>query len=145
VNDKKQGNPHIIQLDGLRFFAILMVLIAHWLQWQTNKPIYKAFPFTEGVTLFFVLSGYLITDILLRNKLKYEQLSISKLPLIRVFYIRRILRIFPIYFLTIFFLLFISYRNIKEIFPWLATFSSNIYMSFKSEYMGDFNHFGRLQ
>ena len=141
---KTDSNSHIIQLDGVRFFAILMVLIAHWLQSQTNKPIFKAFPFVEGVTLFFVLSGFLITDILVRNKMKYEQLRISNLPLIKAFYIRRALRIFPVYFLTIFFLFLMSYKNTREIFPWLITFTSNIYQSIHNTYVGDFNHFWSL-
>ena len=144
MSDLKKDNAYLIQLDGLRFFAILSVMIAHWLQWQTEKPLYKAFPFVEGVTLFFVLSGYLITDILLRNKVRYEELQHSKLPLIKAFYIRRVLRIFPVYFITLLFLVCISYKNIKEVFPWLATFTSNIYMPLKHTYMGNFNHFWSL-
>lgn len=141
---KKQDNSYIIQLDGLRFFAILSVMIGHWLQWQINRPIVNGFPFGNGVTLFFVLSGYLISDILLKNKIKYETISIPKTALIKSFYIRRALRIFPLYFATIFFLLFISYKNTWQIFPWLVTFSSNIYQSIHSVYVGDFNHFWSL-
>lgn len=144
ISNLKKDSHYFIQLDGLRFFAILFVMIAHWLQWQTNKAIYKGFPFTEGVTLFFVLSGYLITDILLRNRLKSDELNISKLLLVKAFYIRRALRIFPVYFITILFLLAISYKNILSVFPWLITFSSNIYMPLKSQYMGNFNHFWSL-
>jgi peptidoglycan/LPS O-acetylase OafA/YrhL len=144
IHDLKKDNPYLIQLDGLRFFAILSVMIAHWLQWQTEKPLYKAFPFVEGVTLFFVISGYLITDILLRNKIHYEEIKQQKTPLIKAFYIRRVLRIFPVYFITLLFLYAISYKNIKEVFPWLSTFTSNIYMPLKQAYMGNLNHFWSL-
>ena len=141
---KQNDNSYIIQLDGLRFFAILSVMIGHWLQWQVNRPIVNGFPFGNGVTLFFVLSGYLISDILLKNKNKHINVSIPKMNIIKAFYIRRVLRIFPLYFGTIFFLYFISYKNSHEIFPWLITFSSNIYQSIHNTYVGDFNHFWSL-
>ncbi len=141
---KNQNNAYIIQLDGLRFFAILSVMIGHWLQWQINKPIVQGFPFSNGVILFFVLSGYLITDILLRNKIKAVEISIPKATLLKSFYMRRVLRIFPLYFATIFFLFFINYKNTREIFPWLVTFSSNIYQAINNVFVGDFNHFWSL-
>jgi peptidoglycan/LPS O-acetylase OafA/YrhL len=47
----------IIQLDGLRFFAVVMVMFAHWMQWQWTNPVLKVFPFTHGVTLFFKISS----------------------------------------------------------------------------------------
>ena len=94
---------YIIQFDGLRFYAIFMVMIAHWFQWQFNNPVINGFPFAQGVTLFFVLSGFLITDILIRNKLKYESSARSKKQMVISFYGRRFLRIFPIYYLTLFF------------------------------------------
>ena len=141
---KQSNNAYIIQLDGLRFFAILSVMIGHWLQWLINRPIVQGFPFGNGVTLFFVLSGYLITDILLKNKIKYVEFSIPKTTLIKSFYIRRVLRIFPLYFTTIFLLYLISYKNTREIFPWLVTFTSNIYQSIHNVYVGEFNHFWSL-
>lgn len=141
---KKQDNLYIIQLDGLRFFAILSVMFGHWLQWQIDKSMVTGFPFGNGVTLFFVLSGYLITDILLRNKIKYAELSIRKSDLIKSFYMRRVLRIFPLYLGTIFFLYFISYKNTRDIFPWLVTFTSNIYQSINNVFIEDFNHFWSL-
>lgn len=82
---------HIPQLDGLRAFAILPVLLAH--AW----PDFKSLPIARlgpagwiGVDLFFVLSGFLITGILLdlRGSPHY----------FRNFYARRGLRIWPLYF-----------------------------------------------
>lgn len=141
---RQADSSYIVQLDGLRFLAIFSVMFGHWTQWQINRPLVNGFPFGNGVTLFFVLSGFLITDILLKNRDKGLQLSIPKDNLIKAFYMRRVLRIFPLYFGTIFFLYFISYKNTREIFPWLATFSSNIYQAINSVYVGDFNHFWSL-
>lgn len=141
---KKMNNKHIIQLDGLRFFAVLMVMVAHWAQWQWTNPILTKIPFVHGVTLFFVLSGFLITRILLTNREKYDAGKLNKSSLIKNFYIRRFFRIFPIYYLLLSFLYIINYNNTRELFPWLITYTSNIYQSIHNIYVGDFNHFWSL-
>jgi peptidoglycan/LPS O-acetylase OafA/YrhL len=85
---------YIPALDGVRALAILLVLLFHWFpvdHWVNvlpNGPI--------GVTLFFVLSGYLISNILMG-----QQASGTFLPSFKNFVIRRALRIFPIYFLVL--------------------------------------------
>ena len=83
---------YIPALDGVRALAILLVLVYHWfpegqgINLMPNGPI--------GVTLFFVLSGYLISNILM------EQQTLGTFSLsFKNFVIRRALRIFPIYFL----------------------------------------------
>lgn len=138
------NSRYIIQLDGLRFFAVLMVMIAHWLQWQWTNPVLTKIPFVHGVTLFFVLSGFLITKILLENRDKYNNSDQNKLYLVKNFYVRRFIRIFPIYYLLIFGLLLFDYKNTRELFPWLITYTSNIYQSIHNIYVGDFNHFWSL-
>ncbi len=132
------------QLDGLRFFAIFMVMIGHWLQLKFTNPIFSKAPFTHGVTLFFVLSGFLITRILLVYKKEYEESRGPRMQLIKNFYIRRVLRIFPIYYLTIILLYSIDYKNSHEIAPWLFTYTSNIYQSIHKVFIDDFNHFWSL-
>jgi peptidoglycan/LPS O-acetylase OafA/YrhL len=141
---KPQTETHLVQLDGIRFFAILFVMIAHWLQWQMHFFAMKHAEFVHGVTLFFVLSGFLITRILIVNKLKYEAAKRSPSGLLKSFYIRRFLRIFPIYYLTLFFLLAINFKNIHEVFIYLVTYTSNIYQSATNNYIGSFNHFWSL-
>lgn len=137
-------NKHIVQLDGLRFFAVLMVMIAHWLQWQWSNPILMNTPFVHGVTLFFVLSGFLITRILLNNRDECNEKGLKKIHLVKNFYIRRFFRIFPIYYLLIIGFYVFHYKNTAEIFPWLLTYTSNIYQSINNIYVGDFNHFWSL-
>jgi peptidoglycan/LPS O-acetylase OafA/YrhL len=77
------------ELDGVRAIAALMVMAFHFP--QAGYSGYKMSLGQTGVDLFFVLSGFLITTILLSSPLGdwYE---------IRNFYIRRVLRIFPLYY-----------------------------------------------
>ena len=138
------SNSRVIQLDGLRFFAVTMVMVAHWLQWQWSNPVLAVIPFAHGVTLFFVLSGFLITRILLDTVEKVGAKATSKNAVLKWFYMRRVLRIFPIYYFLIFSLLLINYKNTREIFPWLLTYTSNIYQYLNNTFVGDFNHFWSL-
>jgi peptidoglycan/LPS O-acetylase OafA/YrhL len=91
----------ITQLDGIRGIAILMVLVWHYfccqVQVQKGSPlalVNLALSRTyTGVDLFFVLSGFLIGGILLDNK--------HATNYFRVFYTRRVCRIFPLYYLLL--------------------------------------------
>lgn len=94
---------HITELDGIRGIAAIMVMLFHLplplteVPWLT--PFRLIFNFGQtGVDLFFVLSGFLITRILIQSRNKEHYFS--------RFYIRRALRIFPLYylFLIIFYL-----------------------------------------
>src|SRR5664279_5015226 len=69
-------------LDGIRGLAILAVLANH-----TGQPLARGGYL--GVDLFFVLSGYLITALLLREHQRYGRISLRR------FYLRRILRLYP--------------------------------------------------
>ena len=93
--------PHYPALDGLRGLAILLVLIYH------NFDFTNYFFFGWlGVDLFFVLSGFLITDILLR--------TVDQPGFLQNFYTRRVLRIFPLYYLALILILLVL-PNIKSI------------------------------
>jgi len=87
------------QLDALRFFAVLLVLIEHWIP-GIGETYLSLGP--TGVTFFFVLSGYLITRILIKEKLPVPGDAPSNARIICQFYIRRFLRIFPVYYLFLF-------------------------------------------
>ena len=89
------------QLDSIRAIAVLLVIIHHW--FPERNPINTYTGFFNGVDIFFVLSGFLITRILLENRNEAERQAQSKSRVIKSFFVRRVLRIFPIYYLLIFF------------------------------------------
>lgn len=118
---------YIKQLDTLRAFAVILVIISHWLP---RVGINKLPNGVIGVDIFFVLSGFLISKILFDNRIKSEQTGTAKSYLIKNFYVRRTLRIFPIYYLTIFGLLLFAEgtgTGIRENFGYFATYTSNFY------------------
>jgi peptidoglycan/LPS O-acetylase OafA/YrhL len=97
---KARSWHHVVALDGLRGAAILSVLCFHFFVDGSYFPsgIGKfLLPFAKmgwmGVDLFFVLSGFLITGILLNAH--------SATNYYQVFYARRLLRIFPVYYLAV--------------------------------------------
>ena len=90
----------IASLDGLRGLAVLAVLVDHFAWSFTDKtPLLKTYLEAGwiGVDLFFVLSGYLITRGLVKSTAKpiAERL--------KLFWMRRVLRIFPLYYLLLIF------------------------------------------
>ncbi|MEK7392674.1 MAG: acyltransferase, partial [Fibrobacterota bacterium] len=102
------------KIDGLRFVAIAFVLIEHFgpvLGHRITAGYY-------GVDLFFVISGFLITNILLDSKKSF-------LVSYKNFVGRRTLRIFPIYYLTLGFMLAIGYQPCRDSILYLATYTFN--------------------
>jgi peptidoglycan/LPS O-acetylase OafA/YrhL len=92
---------YIPELDGLRAFAIAAVLVVHSnfgfpIGWLERARVYG----WAGVDLFFVISGYLITSILLDSR--------DKPHYYRNFYARRGLRIWPLYYLLLLFVFVVS-------------------------------------
>ncbi len=129
-------------MDGLRFLAVTGVIILH--QFSHGNTYLSKFPFGTGVDLFFIISGFLITKILIESKLSIDE---GKQPLshvLKAFYWRRILRIFPIYYLTLAFLYLINLQNTTEVFAWLVSYTTNIWISLDKPYIGSFNHLWSL-
>ena len=127
------------QLDGVRFIAVFAVLFAHFVQYQYSNMYALNIPFVYGVTLFFVLSGFLITRILLMQKGQPLKKSL------KVFYVRRVFRIFPVYYAVLIVLLFIDFEKVRTLWVWLFTYTINIYESVNNTVdVGHFNHFWSL-
>ena len=139
------------QLDGLRGVTILMVLAWHYFYSHINfdepLPLWVSVLaktislFWSGVDLFFVLSGFLITGILL-DELKAKNL-------LSVFYLRRAARILPLYFLVlalaaICYALVGQYPRFEPLFVKLPpawtflTFTQNIAMAVQGGFPGRF-------
>lgn len=112
--------------------------------WDTENTFLKNAPWGHGVILFFVLSGYLISNILFELKEKIDSGLTTHSSALKAFYFRRFLRIFPIYYLLLFYLYSINYNNTREIFPWLVTYTSNLLQCKTGSFVGDFNHFWSL-
>jgi peptidoglycan/LPS O-acetylase OafA/YrhL len=89
------------KINTLRAVAILAVMLSHWL--PKESVIQKSFPFGFwGVNMFFVISGFLITGILLKSRIDFEKdQTKSRFQSILRFVYRRSLRIFPLYYVTL--------------------------------------------
>jgi peptidoglycan/LPS O-acetylase OafA/YrhL len=111
------------ELDGLRFYAFLGVFICHTLPF--DGAFYRRFHLpvpwlwgaiaksgAAGVDLFFALSAFLITSILLREREETGGISLRR------FYLRRVLRIWPLYFLLIAVGIVLAHTMAKQSLPW---------------------------
>jgi peptidoglycan/LPS O-acetylase OafA/YrhL len=111
--DRYLSRAQIPMLHGMRFIAVSLVILYHY-----GLPA----PGAHGVLIFFVLSGFLITWLLLREFEKYGKVSLSG------FYRRRILRIFPAFYFYWFALvgmLLVAHKKIL----WPQALSSFFYLS----------------
>ncbi len=110
-------------LDGLRCLSILMVIGFH--AQLTCTSFFHTGQY--GVSLFFVISGFLITTLLLREQMTSGTISLKN------FYIRRTLRIFPLYYATLFIYIALvvltSHGPERGVFfhnlPWFFTYTNN--------------------
>jgi peptidoglycan/LPS O-acetylase OafA/YrhL len=139
---QNKNSEYFSQLDSLRAIAVLMVIISHWFSKEHFLNRYTSNG-VIGVTLFFVLSGFLITGILLRSKQKVEEGS-SIRKAFKVFYMRRSLRIFPVYYLLLFVLLVLNLASVSDSFWWHFFYASNFYFWIKDAFAGSLSHLWSL-
>lgn len=111
------------QLDTLRAIAVFGVLYGHL--WETSSHLG-----TLGVRLFFVLSGFLITSLLL--PMRDQNTGRSRLT---NFYVRRALRIWPIYYLCLFAAIVANIQDIRQVAVWHLLFLSNILFALRDQYV----------
>ena len=126
------------QLDGLRSIAFLMVYMSHLVPLKLPETdsfanhvvifINTAFSWGWiGVELFFVLSAFLITTLLLQERAKYGQISF------KYFFIRRVLRIWPLYY-SFLGLAFLGIPLVGSLYA--APFGSNYWIQTVKHYLG---------
>lgn len=92
VGTEAPQRPYFVNLEGLRFFAFLLVFVSHVARFVWEDALFLS-QGDLGVSFFFTLSGFLITYLLF-----FEKESIGTIHL-KSFYLRRVLRIWPLYFL----------------------------------------------
>jgi peptidoglycan/LPS O-acetylase OafA/YrhL len=137
------ARTYMPQLDGLRFFAVMAVVVAHnWDPslgpWILNRVNLGGL----GVGLFFVLSGFLITGILLQGRRLDDSRPRSRLFFMRQFYARRFLRIFPVYYAVLIGITILGSER-SQVLPWLFTYTTNIYIWHHLTFIR-FSHFWTL-
>ena len=138
-----QDSPaHMPQLDSLRALAFLGVAASHWF---SNKNLISLFGGT-GVQLFFVLSGFLITGILLEYRRLQEGSGwLTAGSALRTFYARRFLRILPLYYGVIAVTAILNVQPIRTYWPWHAAYVPNFLYAIDKPSSGDpFTHFWSL-
>ena len=121
--------PQLPGLDALRAFAAWLVVFYHQ---------GLAVPGDLGVLAFFVLSGFLITWLLLKEHQKYGDISL------KLFYLRRALRIFPafyLYWLAVVGLLLLFGKNLQRPQAWASFFyMTNYYQALHGHVSSGFSH-----
>jgi peptidoglycan/LPS O-acetylase OafA/YrhL len=134
-----KGKVFFPNLDGLRFIAFFAVFIHHTLivscfSTSPGSVIYKFINAQKqngalGVNLFFVLSGFLITYLLISEKKLYSKIHVPQ------FYLRRVLRIWPLYFLMVV-IGFMVFPAMKKIFGDTVneTHTADYYLFFVSNF-----------
>jgi len=118
-------------LDGLRAISIILVIIGHTIQPISFPGLHLNFG-KVGVALFFAISGFLITTLLLRERDKNGEIDLRK------FYIRRSLRIFPLYYWVLG--LYVVYvLTLAKNTPQAGTFWSNFpfFLTYTYNWFGD--------
>lgn len=124
---------HIRQLDGLRCIAVSLVILEHYaiiLGRHISAGYY-------GVDLFFVISGFLITSILVKSEESFFSAY-------KKFIGRRTLRIFPIYYITILILLLIGNEYVSKYLVYCLTYTYNYAWVYFNIPMNPITHFWSL-
>jgi peptidoglycan/LPS O-acetylase OafA/YrhL len=122
IKSTGKARVYFSNLNGVRALAALMVVISHIELHKVDFhvariPYITIFNFGKtGVTIFFALSGFLITYLLLEEKLNFSAVNL------KAFYIRRMLRIWPLYFLLVIIGFFIYPAQGSRAGLWLSIF-----------------------
>jgi peptidoglycan/LPS O-acetylase OafA/YrhL len=130
-----QNRQRFAELDSLRAFAVLLVV------WHHSANINIGLDGYDGVLLFFVISGFLITSILLGARVAAAKCTAPWWAVLRAFYARRFLRIFPAYYAVLFLVVASGDAQVRAALPWHLSYLSNWYFCHRPEFL---NHLWSL-
>jgi peptidoglycan/LPS O-acetylase OafA/YrhL len=133
----RDESARLVALDGLRAVAVALVVASHSFTLDLGLGGY-------GVRLFFVLSGFLITGILLRARDKAAQQQQSMWQVCTAFYARRTLRIFPLAYLAMAVAWVIGLPAMRSDALWYLGYAQNVLMAVRNSYDGGLPHFWSL-
>ena len=135
------GIGYTPQIDTLRCIAVGFVFLEHFLPYQAHRlGIHGGY----GVWMFFTISGFLISNILLDYKRAIESSQTTLLHALGVFYARRSLRIFQVYYFLIFVLLISGFVAWRGEFFWHLTYTTNFWTIKNNEWGFYAGHFWSL-
>jgi peptidoglycan/LPS O-acetylase OafA/YrhL len=122
------------QLDGLRAVAVTFVMAFHFI-----PGVDRIAPLGSiGVRLFFVLSGFLITRILMASKDQPIGEALGR------FYIRRSLRIFPLFYAVLALAAIVNIGPVRATIGWHVTYLTNVYLFDRGAWHGSVSHLWSL-
>ena len=147
ATDPKTGAlSYMPQLDSLRTIALVVVLITHYKVFD-DIPRLERWGFfigSTGLDFFFVMSGFLITTILLTGQRMVEGGGQTVGFTLRRFYARRFLRIFPAYYGTLLALWLLEDPSVREFGAWHLTYTTNVYLVLSKNILYPTLHFWSL-
>lgn len=117
------SQPYFSSLDGFRAISIIMVVAFH-LNLSSNHFINLLCNGGLGVNIFFIISGFLITTLLIKEKIRTKNISLKR------FYIRRFLRIFPVAYLYLLVVILLNYIFKLDISPIILVASALYIINF---------------
>lgn len=120
------GNARQPQLDALRAVAVALVICQHTLD---PRRAYTQDAGAIGVMVFFVLSGFLITGILMRARDLADASGHARLGVLARFYVRRFLRIFPLYYAVVGTAWLAGQADVRHYLVWLILYGANFLMA----------------
>jgi peptidoglycan/LPS O-acetylase OafA/YrhL len=130
-------------LDGVRAVATIAVLISHF--FPERSPLGRAVHWGRfGVLLFFVLSGLLITRLLLAGRESVERGEATRGEVFRAFFLRRALRIMPIYYIVVLAGAAIGYRPIADYLFAHLTYTGNVALAYFGAKLAQATHLWSL-
>ena len=133
-------NGYLRQLDSVRTLAVAMVIATHWEPGATTFWFNGGF----GVKIFFVISGFLITGILLDARNKAEKSGFQRTGVLKRFYARRFLRIFPLFYATLALTFLLGVPTVRGYIWWLIAYLGNVLIALRGGWLDGIAHFWSL-